>query len=330
MAAFEFLKHRWSNGGRSILLALALTASAALLQTVFTPVVRPFPLLFYFPAIVLAAIYGDTLAGLVAMVACGVCVYHFAWPGPVHLRAAAAVLPFVCCAAVSTSLVLAVRAVRGASGRLRQTQAEMTARLFFEKQRVQSLQRRTATNMQAVASLLSLQKMKLRADPASAARVLDDARQRVVDMSRINRRLDERDIARGSIAKYLQSLCADFQSAASAHEIVCTASDDIDIHDPEKLMALSVLVGEAVGNAIKHAFADNQIGIVTVNLRRTSPTRCQLIVKDNGRGLAAHVDPSASGTSGFLIMQAMAVQLGGKLEVLPSSQGITLIAHLGF
>jgi two-component sensor histidine kinase len=145
-------------------------------------------------------------------------------------------------------------------------------------------------------------------------------------MSRISRRLNERD-ASGGIKQYLQLLCADFQSVGSAHEIVCTTSEDIDIQDPDKLMALSVILAEAVGNAVRHAFDDNQVGTVTVNLRRTSPTSCQLIIKDNGRGLAPHINPSVSGSSGFLIMQAMAVQLGGKLETSPSVQGTTLIVR---
>jgi two-component sensor histidine kinase len=331
VTSFDFLAYSDGDrlrGGRGLLMAVALTGLAALLQIVLAPVTQPFPLLFYVPAIGLCALYGGTLAGAAATLATGLCVFRFAWPGPhVHVTASAVVPPFVAYAIVAAVMVLAARGIRNAFRCAQQNYAAAVAQLTAEKERSRSLQHRMTSNMQAVASLLTLQKMKLRSEPASAARILDDARQRVVDMSRINRRLNERDAVGGGISQYLQRLCADIQSSASAHEIVCTTSDDIDIKDPEKLMALSVLVGEAVGNAIKHAFDDNQVGTVTVNLRRTSPASCQLMIKDNGRGLAAHINPSVSGSGGFLIMQAMAVQLGGQLETSPSIQGTTLIAR---
>jgi hypothetical protein len=44
--------------------------------------------------------------------------------------------------------------------------------------------------------------------------------------------------------------------------------------------------------------------------------------------LPQHIDLANPATSGFLIMQAMAVQIGGELETLPSPQGTTLIVRL--
>ncbi len=316
------------RGARGYLLALAVTAAAALLQIAFWPVLRPFPLLFYLPAVGLAALYGGTGPAALATVFSALCIFRFAWPGS-HANAHgwAVALPFVAYAIVAAAYIFAIHAIREKFAHLQVRHAETTAQLGLEQERLRGLHHRMTTNMQAVASLLTLQKMKLRADPGSAARILDDARQRVVELSRINRRLSERAADGQGIRQYLQLLCADFQSASSSHEILCTTSGDVDIKDPEKLLALSVLIGEAVGNALKHAFRDNQVGTVVVNLRRTSPARCQLTVADNGRGLAEHTDPAVASSSGFLIMQAMTVQLGGKLEASPSEQGTTLIVN---
>ncbi|MEW6436969.1 MAG: sensor histidine kinase [Pseudomonadota bacterium] len=313
---------------RTYVAALAITAAAILLQIALWRVSYPFPLLFYLPAIGLAALSGGAGPGVLAAVVSAVAIFHFAWPGP-HLGAqgSAVVPPFLVYAIVAAAIILAVRTLRKELMRLRTQQAQTMAQLSLEKERLNALQHRMTTNMQAVASLLTLQKMKLRSDPGSAARVLDDARQRVVELSRINRRLSERAADGQGIRQYLQLLCADFQSAALSHEILCTTAGDVDIKDPDKLLALSVLIGEAIGNALKHGFRDNQLGTVVVNLRRTAPARCQLTVADNGRGLPPHIDPAVAGTSGFLIMQAMAVQLGGKVEASPSEQGTTLIVN---
>jgi two-component sensor histidine kinase len=324
MTGFDFFA-RPDNAGmrgvRSLLVAVAVTALAALLQLVLKPVVYPFPLLFYLPAVAFVGFYGGAAAGALATLMSALCIFRFAWPGPHAHITAMIVPPFVAYAIVATSVVFVMRALGDALDRAEEM---AMVQLSVEKERIRALQHRMTSNMQAVASLLTLQKMKLRSDPESAARALDDARQRVVDMSRISRRLSERHASAGGIQQYLQLLCADIQSR-SPHEIVCTTSEDIDIQDPDKLMALSVILTEAIGNAIRHAFEDHQVGTVTVNLRRTSPTSCQLIIKDNGRGLAPHINPPVSGSGGFLIMQAMAVQLGGKLETSPSVLGTTLI-----
>ena len=312
---------------RNDVAALAMTAVAIALQAALWRVSYPFPLLFVLPAIGLAAFYGGVGPGTLTAIVSAVAIFYFAWPGPHDLHGWAVVPPFLVYALVAAATILALRAVRKELMRLRGQQAQTIAQLSLEKERLNALQHRMTTNMQAVASLLTLQKMKLRSDPGSAARVLDDARQRVVELSQINRRLSERAADGQGIRQYLQLLCADFQSAAMSHEILCTTAGVVDIKDPDKLLALSVLIGEAVGNALKHGFRDNQVGTVVVNLRRTAPARCQLTVADNGRGLPQHIDPAVAGTSGFLIMQAMAVQLGGKLEASPSEQGTTLIVN---
>ncbi len=330
--------------GRGYLAALIITAAAALLQIASQPVLYPFPLLFYLPAVVLATLYGGAGPGALAAVVSAACVFHFAWPGP-HLPGrhllgshflgsclglfdARVALPFLSYAVVAAASVFAVQAARSERMRLRLQYAETIAQLSLEKERLASLQRRMTTNMQAVASLLTLQKIKLRSDPGSAARIIDDARQRVVELSQINRRLSEYALGGQGMAEYLRLLCADFQvGLAASHDIRCTTADDVDIKDPDKLLALSVLVGEAVGNALRHGFRENQAGTIAVNLRRTAAGRCQLTIADNGRGLPYPVDPAEAASSGFVIMRAMAVQLAGQLEASPSKQGTTLIVN---
>ena len=316
------------NGGvRSYLAALGAVAVALCLQYMSWPALHPFPLLFYFPAVCLAALYGGAGSGAVAAVLSGLCIFHFAWPGVQGARNWAVAGPFAAYALVAAACILALDAVRNSIFDLQRQNDEASAQLREADDRLRALRHQMTNNMQAVASLLTLQKMKLRSHPWAAASLLDDARQRVVDMSRITRRLSERTAAAISFTQYLQLLCADLQAeaAASSHEVVGTVSDDVDITEPEKLMALSVLIGEAVSNALKHAFREHQGGAVHVAMKRIAANRCQLIVQDNGCGLPQGIDPTTAKTGGFLVMQAMAVQLGGRLENLPSPQGTALI-----
>ncbi|MEI9916334.1 MAG: histidine kinase dimerization/phosphoacceptor domain -containing protein [Methylovirgula sp.] len=209
-------------------------------------VLHPFPLLFYFPAICLAVLYGGAGPGALAAVLSGLFIFYFAWPGVDGAHSGAVAGPFAAYALVAAACILLLSAVRNAILGLRRQNEEAAVQLHEADNRAKALRHQMTNNMQAVASLLTLQKMKLKTNPWAAASLLDDARQRVVDLSRISRRLSERAAAAMGFRQYLQLLCADLQSEAvvSSHEIVGTVPDDVDITDPEKLMALSALIGE--------------------------------------------------------------------------------------
>jgi two-component system, sensor histidine kinase PdtaS len=315
------------GGAPGYLVALGTVAVALCLQYVSWPALHPFPLLFYLPAVCLAALYGGAGPGAFAAVLSGLCIFYFAWPGIERVQGWAVAGPFAAYTLVAAACILALNAVRNSIFDLQRQNDEASAQLREADDRLKALGHQMTNNMQAVASLLTLQKMKLRSHPWAAASLLDDARQRVVDMSRITRRLSERTAAAMGFTQYLQLLCADLQAeaAASSHEVIGTVSDDVDITEPEKLMALSVLIGEAVSNALKHAFREHQGGAVHVAMKRIAANQCQLTIQDNGRGLPQDIDPATAKTGGFLVMQAMAVQLGGRLESLPSAQGTAVV-----
>ncbi len=60
-------------------------------------------------------------------------------------------------------------------------------------------------------------------------------------------------------------------------------SDELSLQ-PEKAIALSIIVNELVTNALKHAFPDDRHGAITVLLKK-EPNRLQLSVADNGVGM---------------------------------------------
>jgi two-component sensor histidine kinase len=313
---------------RHYLMAFGAIAVALCLQSILAPIQQPFPLLFYVPAICLATLYGGLWPGIFAAGLSALCVLGFASaPALRELHDWRGVAPWVSYTLVWTACILALNAIRDEIVRLRRQNEDTAVQLQDADVRVQALRHQMANNMQVVASLLTLQKMKLKTDPWAAASLLDDARQRVVDISRISRRLSERATAATGFQQYLQLLCTDLQSsrAVSSHEIVSSVSDDFDISDPGKLMALSVLIGEAVNNALKHAFREPRGGMISVALKRIATSTGQLIVQDSGRGLPEGIDIAAAKTGGFLVMRAMTVQLGGTIETPPAPQGTVLV-----
>jgi signal transduction histidine kinase len=144
-------------------------------------------------------------------------------------------------------------------------------------------------------------------DPAAriadaAARALDESRQAIATLARpVNAPLDasisqaaEEVAARDRIPLRLD-LAADLQAPEAVHD------------------ALTRIVREAVGNAIRHGDASS----VTITLTGSEGVR--LTVEDNGKGLPAGA-PNGRGF-GLVSMRERAEALGGTLELSPGSEG---------
>jgi Domain of unknown function (DUF4118) len=65
------------GGAPGYLVALGTVAVALCLQYVSWPALHPFPLLFYLPAVCLAALYGGAGPGAFAAVLSGLCIFLF-------------------------------------------------------------------------------------------------------------------------------------------------------------------------------------------------------------------------------------------------------------
>jgi two-component sensor histidine kinase len=196
----------------------------------------------------------------------------------------------------------------------------LTAQLY-ERQRVmfQELQHRVANNMTFVAALLQIKKRTIDSPQASAA--LDEARERLVTMAQIHRRLYDPASLELSVGASLRELCDDLVQAAGVEGVTCSVRvDGVDLDTP-RLVTLSLLVAEVVTNSLKHAFADRGSGQITIDLGPLDDDRAALVIADDGPGFPdanPHLDGRIS--LGFGIMQSLAGQLGGALD-FPAGAG---------
>jgi two-component sensor histidine kinase len=83
-------------------------------------------------------------------------------------------------------------------------------------------------------------------------------------------------------------------------------------------MPIGLIVGEIVSNSMKHAFGDRAAGRVEVSLLRAGE-RFELRIADDGIGLRDGAASRAGearddGGIGFLLVDALASQLGGELD----------------
>lgn len=171
---------------------------------------------------------------------------------------------------------------------------------------------RVGNSLQIIASLLHMQSTSVGDQAIKAA--LDTARGRVLAVAQVHERLYTSDDVRSvALDHYLQALIEDLRVSSgdgSAEGVLSLRADPIEI-DPDRAVAIGVIVTELIINAQKYAYPNGR-GPIRVKLVRVSGSEVQLTVEDDGVG---RTKPGASATGmGTLIIEAMASKVGGGLR----------------
>lgn len=240
--------------------------------------------------------------------------FALAWPTG-HL--ALAVFVLIAGLVITLSELLADAVLRVA-----EEQARAAALAESQRDLVLELQHRVANSMQFNASLLSLQAARI-GTPEEAQEALRDAVARMSAASRIHRRLHDPELGRRPAGAMIDELVRDLLRSAGRDDVVVTVDVAPAALGLARLTALAMLAVEATLNAIKHAFAGREGGMLEVTLRAVEGGWL-LRVADDGPGLAGDVDPAGQSGLGMRVMQSMARQLGGTVRFGAGAQGTAI------
>jgi two-component sensor histidine kinase len=272
---------RRSRPGLGLALALGVFLFAFLLRLAFGDTMKVVPFITVFPAILIAAMLGGLRAGILVALLSGLTAWYWfvdpvgsfwlPWPDGYLIM-----IFFVITAAIQ---LYVIRTLNLAVDQLWE-ERDRTAVLFKE------LQHRVANNLQFVSSLLSWQRRTAISDPASSAKALDMAQNRLELMGRIHRRLYDPDAISMPLGRYFEGLCQEILEASGAKNVVCLVEVPTVTFDINRLMALSLLLNEAITNSVKHGFGGRDRGTVFIRLDQDAANRYALTIKDDGNGLA--------------------------------------------
>ena len=196
---------------------------------------------------------------------------------------------------------------------------------------MQEIHHRVKNNLQVVASLLNLQASRIRLPEAKSE--FQSARDRVRALATVHRHL----YAHGEVHKinmriFLTELCGPLFQAMG--ELV-DERIKLDIDAPELQMSsdqavpLSLIVTEAVTNAIKYAYPEGRSG--TISLKLTAKGEDVVLdIHDDGIGIPAGRLETEAGTRdgiGIRLINGFTRQLGGSLTV-QEGQGTRYIVRM--
>ncbi len=184
---------------------------------------------------------------------------------------------------------------------------------------LREMNHRVGNSLQIIVSMLHVQAAAA-ANP-DVREALDAARGRVSAVAQVHRRLyTSEQITSVAVDQYLTALVDDLQISARHGEdgiALSVTADPINI-DPDRAVAVGVIVTELVINASKYAYPQGG-GPVRIALLNGDDA-IHLSVEDDGIGLPEDLDANTGGL-GNRIVRAMAAKLGADLTFAPRHPG---------
>lgn len=209
------------------------------------------------------------------------------------------------------------------------TAREVPREALAHEQEVREVSHRAKNTLQLVSSLLTLQALGTK-DP-EIRRAFQNAGSRIGMVTQAHQRVHA-GLMRGDVdfADHLRDLCIELEGTVAAADSLRTIRVEAEpTHLPvDSVIPLTLIAGELITNALKHAYAPDEPGNLEVGLHRGEGGRLLLTVADRGRGLPPDIDVSRAATLGFKIARAFTTQLKGKLRAEPNHPGARLVVDL--
>jgi two-component sensor histidine kinase len=294
------------SAARGWAIALGLFAAGLAVRFALGDLLASIPFLTFFPAIIASTLLCGWRLGALVLVLSALAAWYFFLPPywSFGLSGTETIVPLLSFLTVGGFDVLLVAALAEVVRRL-EAAARTQESLFHE------LQHRVANNMQFVASMLRLARHDV-SDP-SASEVLEQAAARIASMARLHRRLRDPATYAGGLEPVLRDVLADLFQGVPVEVRLDLRPGPMPV---QQLTAVVLLVTEAATNALKHVFRPERGTRFEVELRERPGGRLLLTVRDDGPGIGpAPTEAPAGQRLGMHIMQALAGQLGGSLQV---------------
>ncbi len=183
---------------------------------------------------------------------------------------------------------------------------------------------RVGNSLQIIASLLHLQAASSADDDVKAA--LTNAMGRVTAVAQVHRRLyTSHDLKSVLLNQYLEALLEDLRRSAEGNRMSrLTLTATVVEIDPDRAVAIGIIVNELVMNAVKYAYPDCA-GPIHVTLA-CHDDELELVIADDGVGFQARPDARSTGM-GQRIVAAMADKLGADVSRDPAHSGTRIVVR---
>lgn len=204
----------------------------------------------------------------------------------------------------------------------KRTERELMEALEAKDALLYEVNHRVKNSLAVVVSLLTLQAS--RASDPSLKQSLLEARGRVSVVAQVHQRLytsSRHDSV--EVAPFLTEVANDVEGLLDTDgrvHLELEVDTDGLILSIDKAVPLALVVSELLTNAVKYAFPDGMTGTVRMSVESSDHGVC-IVVEDDGIGLDAGFDITASTGFGMRIVTALTRQIRARLSVPPVEKG---------
>ncbi len=212
---------------------------------------------------------------------------------------------------------------------LRDALAQDQEDLHFRDFLIREVNHRTKNALQLAVSLLRVQASRAGSETRSA---LDVAVQRLLRIGEVHALLTYRGEASDAVdfPAYLRRLCrqmADGLVAEPGRVRIEVEAEEEATWGPDLVVPLGLIAGEALTNALKHAFPEGRGGRVRLVLRAAGGGLMRLCIEDDGVGLPAE---RREGSLGLRLIEMFARQIKGRAAMETRSSGEGTVVAVTF
>lgn len=209
----------------------------------------------------------------------------------------------------------------------KQAENELKKALKDKETLLKELHHRVKNNLAVISSLVALQKRQV--DDPEVEHHLADCENRIRSMSQVHEMLYRSDnLTDIALSKHVEKLVRSLIRSYSNQITNLECSYDIDDNlklEVDRLIPCSLLVNEAVSNALEHGFSSEQSDPhLSISFQKIHNNRVQFSVSDNGTGLPEDFNPDAVESLGLELIQRLSEsQLNGNYSIT-SEHGTTV------
>ena len=194
---------------------------------------------------------------------------------------------------------------------------DLTEALAAKTMLVHEVDHRVKNNLQMIASLLTMQTRTI-ADPAARAS-MNSMLERVEALGTVHRRLyQSRDVERFDVAAFAQDLADDLVRGSGRSDVRLHLDLEAVEVPVEKAPPVALMINELITNALKHGFARERGGLLSVSVRPDG-AHIAIRVQDDGHGMPEH--PTGTGSFGKRLIESLARQLAASIAWHPANPG---------
>lgn len=209
---------------------------------------------------------------------------------------------------------------------LYRSKGKLTAQIEEKETLLKEVHHRVKNNLQTVSSLLSLQSRNVEEERMKG--LLKSTQNRVISMAMVHEMLYmKKDISHIEYKSYVQELSE--YLIRSIKGLDSKVQLKIDIPDIklgiDTAIPLGLLINEAITNALKYGFADEEEGEIYIVLKKELDKQYILNIGDNGKGFSETINHKTSKSLGLKLIHNLTRQLKGTIQLDNTKKGTNYI-----